>query len=56
MMLLEKTIEGIRELDSEAMERPVITKNLIKPYGSLGMLEDVTVKIAGITGEVSPNL
>jgi hypothetical protein len=57
MMLLEKTIESIRELDAEAMEKARShQKNLIKPYGSLGMLEDVAVKIAGITGEVMPQL
>ena len=56
-MLLEKTIEGIRELDREAMERACEhQKNLIKPFGSLGLLEDVAVKIAGITGELSPDL
>lgn len=57
MMLLETTIEKISELQSEAMEKARNhQKNLIKPYGSLGMLEDVAVKIAGITGEVSPDL
>lgn len=56
-MLLETTIKKISELQSEAMERARNhQKNLIKPYGSLGMLEEVAVKIAGITGEVSPNL
>ncbi len=56
-MLLETTIEKIRELDADAMERAhQHQKNLIKPYGSLGMLEDVAVKIAGITGEVKPCL
>lgn len=57
LMLLETTIKKISELQSEAMERARNhQKNLIKPYGSLGMLEEVAVKIAGITGEVSPNL
>ncbi|HOB28757.1 MAG: nicotinate-nucleotide--dimethylbenzimidazole phosphoribosyltransferase [Dethiobacteria bacterium] len=56
-MLLEKTIAGIGELNAEAMEEARgHQKNLIKPYGSLGMLEDVAVKIAGITGEVKPVL
>ncbi|MGI5876687.1 MAG: nicotinate-nucleotide--dimethylbenzimidazole phosphoribosyltransferase [Dethiobacteria bacterium] len=56
-MLLEKTIERIRELDQEAMEKARgYQKNLIKPYGSLGMLEDVAIKIAGITGEAKPLL
>jgi nicotinate-nucleotide--dimethylbenzimidazole phosphoribosyltransferase len=56
-MLLETTIEEIRELNVEAMEKARQHQmNLIKPYGSLGLLESVAVKIAGITGEISPNL
>ena len=56
-MLLEKTVKRIGELDAGAMEKARgHQKNLIKPYGSLGMLEDVAVQIAGITGEVKPIL
>ena len=56
-MLLEKTIAAIGELNGEAMEKARgHQKNLIKPYGSLGMLEDVAVKIAGITGKIKPRL
>jgi len=56
-MMLEKTVDQIRELDAQAMEKARDhQKNLIKPYGSLGMLEDVAVKIAGMTGEVKPCL
>ncbi len=56
-MLLEKTVARIGELDAAAMEKARShQKNLIKPYGSLGMLEDVAVKIAGITGEINPIL
>jgi nicotinate-nucleotide--dimethylbenzimidazole phosphoribosyltransferase len=56
-MMLEKTVKRIGELDAGAMEKARgHQKNLIKPYGSLGMLEDVAVQIAGITGEVKPIL
>jgi nicotinate-nucleotide--dimethylbenzimidazole phosphoribosyltransferase len=56
-MLLERTIDRIGELDTKAMEKARNhQKNLIKPYGSLGMLEEVAVKMAGITGELKPSL
>ena len=57
MELLKKTIEGIGELNSEAMKscRERID-NLIKPVGSLGRMEDLAVQLAGITGELSPVL
>ncbi len=56
-MLLEKTIAEIGSLDAAAMERARSRqKNLIKPYGSLGMLEEVAIRIAGITGEMTPHL
>ncbi len=51
-MLLEKIVDQIGGLDEEAMDKARdIQKNLIKPYGSLGMLEEVAIKIAGITRE-----
>ncbi len=56
-MLLEKTVDRIGELDAGAMEEArSCQKNLIKPYGSLGMLEEVAVQLAGITGRVKPLL
>ena len=56
-MLLKETVQKIRELDNEAMEKARRhQKDLIKPCGSLGMLEEVAVKIAGITGEITPLL
>lgn len=56
-MLLEKTIGKIGSLDAGAMGKArSLQKNLIKPSGSLGMLEDVAIKIAGITGQVKPFL
>jgi len=51
--VLKKTIKGIKPLDKEAMvaaeERQM---SLAKPPGSLGKLEEISVKIAGITGQV----
>lgn len=54
-MLMEDTIGKIGELDREAQEKArQRQENLIKPMGSLGVLEDVAIKISGITGDVMP--
>ncbi|NLI69711.1 MAG: nicotinate-nucleotide--dimethylbenzimidazole phosphoribosyltransferase [Firmicutes bacterium] len=56
-MLLKKTVASIGALDARAMEEARDhQKNLIKPSGGLGMLEDVAIKIAGITGKLKPDL
>ena len=51
--LLEETIEKIKPSDRETMNR---TKekidNLTKPIGSLGELENISIKISGITGKI----
>jgi nicotinate-nucleotide--dimethylbenzimidazole phosphoribosyltransferase len=56
-MSLEETIRKIGELDERAMsvarERQ---DNLTKPRRSLGSLEDLAIKIAGITGNPMPKL
>jgi nicotinate-nucleotide--dimethylbenzimidazole phosphoribosyltransferase len=54
MKLLKETIELITEKDCEA-ERIAIKKidNLAKPIGSLGTLEKIASKMAGITGKIS---
>ena len=51
MGLLETTINSIRPLDEAAMQnaREQLDGKL-KPPGSLGRLEDIAVKLAGITG------
>lgn len=53
--MLESVLAGISEPDSEAMvgarERQA---KLTKPVGALGMLEDIAVKVAGMTGRVLP--
>ncbi len=53
MSLLEETIEAIKASDEVAKD---LTRKkwdgLVKPIGSLGMLEEVTIKIAGMTGKL----
>lgn len=57
MLMLQETVNRIRELDRDAM---AIAKqrmdNLIKPPGSLGQLEEIAVRLAGITGNPRPRL
>jgi nicotinate-nucleotide--dimethylbenzimidazole phosphoribosyltransferase len=56
-LLLEETIKKIGELDQQAQEKARLRlDDLTKPPGSLGMLEEVVVKIAGITGNWMPSL
>lgn len=55
-MLLEKTLNDIGPLDREAMKaarRRV--DSLIKPPGSLGKLEELAVRLAGIQGREQPD-
>ena len=57
MELLKETLESITEVDQEAKKA---AKNkwdgLVKPIGSLGSLEEITIKIAGITGKISNSI
>ncbi|MBC2582970.1 nicotinate-nucleotide--dimethylbenzimidazole phosphoribosyltransferase [Clostridium sp. DJ247] len=54
MELLRETIASIRPADKEAMEKAwKRIDGLTKPIGSLGELENIIAKIAGITGKVS---
>lgn len=52
MSLLKETLNQIKGLDQEAQ---VTVKekwdNLVKPLGSLGRLEEMTIQLAGITGQ-----
>ena len=48
---LEKIAPPDRELEKEAQN---YLDSLTKPVGSLGILEEIARKIAGITGELKP--
>lgn len=51
--MYEKIIKGIREVDKEKInEGKAYFDSLIKPLGSLGFLEELGTRIAGITGKV----
>lgn len=53
MSLLQETIISITAADREALEMASRhIDNLAKPLGSLGKLEEIAVKFAGITGQV----
>ena len=55
MTLLEKTIRSIQPLDAAAMDAARARQDrLIKPPGSLGRLEAISVQVAGITGQERP--
>ncbi|MCW3489661.1 nicotinate-nucleotide--dimethylbenzimidazole phosphoribosyltransferase [Dethiobacter alkaliphilus] len=57
MEKLQQTLERIAPLDSEVQKQcQEHIDNLTKPPGSLGVLEHIAAKIAGITGEVKPVL
>ncbi|MGI5976619.1 MAG: nicotinate-nucleotide--dimethylbenzimidazole phosphoribosyltransferase [Candidatus Limivicinus sp.] len=50
---LKKLISSVKPLDKDAMrEAEKIQLTLAKPPGSLGKLEDISVRLAGITGKV----
>ncbi|MCC3145472.1 nicotinate-nucleotide--dimethylbenzimidazole phosphoribosyltransferase [Halanaerobium sp. Z-7514] len=57
MKILEKTLNEINELDQKMMgEAQIRLDQLTKPQGSLGKLEEIAVKLAGIYGELFPEL
>lgn len=52
MILLENTLESITPLHEKFMELAQLRQdNLIKPRGSLGKLEEITIQLAGIYGK-----
>lgn len=54
-MTLQHAIDGIKPLDREAMAKAQARlDSLTKPLGSLGRLEELVVKIAGINGSAIP--
>lgn len=57
MEALDQIIGAIEGLDEAAMSRASDRqKRLTKPEGSLGVLEELSVKLAGITGRLDPPL
>ncbi|MEK7817047.1 MAG: nicotinate-nucleotide--dimethylbenzimidazole phosphoribosyltransferase, partial [Actinomycetota bacterium] len=57
MDLLNSTISKIRPLDEEAMEQARERQDqLTKPRGSLGILEELSVQLAGIQGKAQPQI
>jgi nicotinate-nucleotide--dimethylbenzimidazole phosphoribosyltransferase len=54
---LTETIKSIKPLDSKSMEMARDRQEqLTKPRGSLGELEELSIKIAGITANASPKI
>jgi len=57
MVSLEKALQGIGRLDEKAMRAARERQDrLTKPQGSLGRLEELSIRVAGIRGEVAPRL
>lgn len=53
MELLERVLAEIEPIDKKAMDAAQERQNqLTKPAGSLGLLEEISVQLAGITGSV----
>jgi nicotinate-nucleotide--dimethylbenzimidazole phosphoribosyltransferase len=53
MTKLEETTAVITELDKTRMEAAEARlNNLTKPPGSLGQLEEIAIKLAGMTGDL----
>lgn len=56
-MNIEQLIKNIGPLDSDAMQKAAARlDSLTKPIGSLGVLEDLAIQLAGITGDVMPKV
>ena len=56
-MDIKNTISQIEPLDENAMEAAKERQDsLTKPRGSLGILEDLSIRIAGITGNPAPKI
>lgn len=53
----KKIKEEIKALDLDAMNKATEYQNkLVKPVGSLGKLEDISIRLSGITGRVHNNI
>lgn len=57
MINLSEISKGISPLNKEAMELAAARQNsLVKPMGSLGRLEDISIQLSGITGELRQDI
>jgi len=57
MNLLKETLDSIKPLDKDAVKNAwERIDGLSKPIGSLGALEEIAARIAGITGKVKNNI
>lgn len=57
MEKLRETLDRIGPLDEGTMRAARLRQDaLTKPQGSLGLLEELAIKVAGITGKVAPRL
>jgi len=57
MNLIDETIKNIRPPDKESMKQAALRQaQLTKPRGSLGMLEDLSIQIAGIMRRPLPEI
>jgi nicotinate-nucleotide--dimethylbenzimidazole phosphoribosyltransferase len=55
--LIENTIKDIKPLDQKAMAAAQARQDLLtKPQGSLGMLEEISIRLAGIQGKDLPQI
>lgn len=54
---LERTMRQIKPLDVDAMQQARARQDtLTKPRGSLGRLEELSIQVAGITGQARPRI
>src|SRR5438105_2586343 len=57
MSLFESTVAAIQPLDESAMaDARARQDTLTKPPGALGRLEDISIQLAGITGQPIPRI
>jgi nicotinate-nucleotide--dimethylbenzimidazole phosphoribosyltransferase len=57
MAIIERTVEQIGPLDKGAMDTVMRRQNsLTKPAGSLGVLEELSIRVAGITVDPRPKI
>ncbi len=57
MEKLERTMRQVKPLDRDAMRQAQARQDtLTKPQGSLGRLEELSIQVAGITGQARPRI